>query len=219
MSVVEGSVSSVERSVVELLGRGEVSSGSRVVARTGSNPAVGWLVVEPDAPGKPRGQHRCMVVSSSGEVLVSGFVPDVTLPGEPLPSIEPTPGWVVPFATGIWDREQLTNDLREARMTLQQERSRLESIVDAAHEYADDNDLCERFDSFMIEQGLRPRMRDYDVIVDVKLRVAVSVSARSADTASNDVGRYEIADAIENRYHGGFRDLIEDYDVVDVEAA
>lgn len=213
--VVEGSVSSVERSVVELLGCGEVSSGSRVVARTGSAPAVGWLVVEPDA----QGQRRCMVVSSSGEVLVSGFAADVTLPGEPLPSIEPTPGWVVPFATGIWDRDQLTNELREARMTLQQERSRLESIVDAAHEYADENDLCERFDSFMVEQGLRPRMRDYDVIVDVKLRVAVSVSARSADAASNDVGRYEIVDAIENRYPGGLRDLIEDYDVVDVEAA
>lgn len=57
------------------------------------------------------------------------------------------------------------------------------------------------------------------MIVDVKLRVAVSVSARSADAATSEVGRYEIVDAIENRYPGGLRDLIEDYDVVDVEAA
>lgn len=217
--VIDGAVSAVERSVVELLEDGKVSTGSRVFVATGSIPAAGWLVVEPEAAaGQSR---RCMVLSGSGGILVSGFAADVMLPGEPSPlgPVEPLPGWVVAFATGIWDREQLSNDLREARMTLQRERSRLEAIVDAAHEYADENDLCERFDSFMIDQGLRPRMRDYYVNVDVKLRVSVSVSARSADAAANEVDRYEVADAIDNLMPGELRDLIEDYDVADVEAA
>ena len=48
-----------------------------------------------------------------------------------------------------------------ARQELTAHQARLERIVDAAHEYADDNDLCARYDEFMMSVGLRPRSRDW----------------------------------------------------------
>jgi hypothetical protein len=46
--------------------------------------------------------------------------------------------------------------------------------VDAAHAYADENELYERFDDFMEVQGLRPRTRDWAVEVEATVRARVT---------------------------------------------
>jgi len=82
------------------------------------------------------------------------------------------------------ERDQACTERDQVRQQLIAERARLESIVDAAHQYADDHDLCERFDEFMVEHGLRPRRRDYIVELDATVRVSVNVSGRNGPTPS-----------------------------------
>ena len=67
---------------------------------------------------------------------------------------------------------------------------RLSELEAAAHEWADDNDLCERFDDFMEEMGLSRRVRDFEVEVQVCVRG--SVSATSEDAAYEVVEWAEI---------------------------
>lgn len=70
---------------------------------------------------------------------------------------------------------------REGRQAATEEAARhLESIVSAAHDYATENNLCERFDEFMIENGLEPR-DSYEKTYDVTVTYTVTVTARPDD--------------------------------------
>lgn len=99
---------------------------------------------------------------------------------------------------------------------------RLESITDAAHEYADDNDLCSVFDDFMSSQGLRTRDKDFEIEIDatVTVRVSITRTDRDGDAASNQIDssdvQYAVADSLGLSTHSLD---VTDYDVVDVTAA
>ena len=86
------------------------------------------------------------------------------------------------------ERDQACTERDQVRQQLIAERARLESIVDAAHVYADDHGLCSRFDDFMVKHGLRPRRRDYIVELDATVRVSVTVSGRNGEAAGRDEG-------------------------------
>lgn len=63
-------------------------------------------------------------------------------------------------------------------------------LNDAANEWADDNDLCERYDEFMEDQGFSGRSRDY------RARITVTfyrdVEGRNFETATEDIDGYDI---------------------------
>lgn len=106
-------------------------------------------------------------------------------------------------------RDRLATFLRDAGVTLPTsqdgdaetrireavaaERARLQSqfeawkeqVTEAAHEYANDNDLCGVFDQFMESQGLRPRNREYYVegTVTVTYRVGHYIEGTSEEDA------------------------------------
>ena len=85
-------------------------------------------------------------------------------------------------------KADVTARLATARQEGRQEaeslaRERLDALVSDAHEWADNNDLCETFDRFCREHDLRERQREYEVTVHVTLSVPVSLTV----TANNDV--------------------------------
>lgn len=192
-----------------------IGSGSWVVARgSDQNVAGGWLVIEDDQAGADR---WCAVISADPvSAVAAGPVSQVELSAWSVPDGS-MPSWVVLLASAQWDIARARSGAEQARRALDEHRNRLEAIVDAAHEYADDNDLCSRFDDFMIDQGLRARSRDYAVSVDVRLRVSVTESGHDADSASGNVDRNAVAEAIYNLSCYELRDMVDDFDVIDVE--
>ncbi|MFE5309900.1 hypothetical protein [Isoptericola sp. NPDC056605] len=68
----------------------------------------------------------------------------------------------------------------------------IERLTDEAHTYANDNALCERFDEFMEEHGMRRRTRDYDLRVEVTATLYITRNAESVDDAINDLERDDV---------------------------
>lgn len=214
-AVVEGSVAVVSRSVAEAMAAG-VPAGAIVCAPLSSGPVTGWLVVE-DNEGAGA-QRQCAVVRLDGcAVAVAGAVSEVMLAGDPVPTEGEMPAWASALAAATWVSRRYEREVAAARSALLDNEARLERIVDAAHEYASDNDLCERFDRFMISQGLRPRSRDYVCEVDVTVRVRIPVASHSADAAGSEVSDQLVAAAVAELHGSALTDAIQEHDVVDVE--
>lgn len=214
--VVEGSVGVVTRSVAEALEAG-VPAGAVVCASLASGPVPGWLVVEEPAAGA---QRRCAVVRLDGRaVAAAGSISEVQVAGDPVPTPDQMPDWAPALAGAFWAGQRYRAEVESARSALLDHEARLERIVDAAHDYANDNDLCERFDRFMISQGLRPRSHEYVCEVDVTVRVRIAVSAHSADAAGSEVSDAMVQNAVAELRGGLLADAIQDHDVVDVEEA
>ena len=70
------------------------------------------------------------------------------------------------------------------------------NLTEAAHEYANDNSLCGVFDQFMIDHGLAPRTREYEVEVDVEFRVRITVEGVNGDAAAEAIDQDEVDEAI-----------------------
>lgn len=70
------------------------------------------------------------------------------------------------------------------------------------HEWADEHDLCSRFDDFCAQHDLPTRTRDYDVRVNVSMstRVTVTRSATSSDDAEDAVDRDDVREALEGMF-------------------
>ena len=68
--------------------------------------------------------------------------------------------------------------------------NRIDSLVTDAHEWADDNDLCGKFDEFMESHGLEPRERDFDVTINVAL--TRTITARSFAAACDSVSESDV---------------------------
>lgn len=214
-AVVEGSATVVARSVAEVLGDG-VQPGAVVVVLTADGPVSGRLVVDDSAVGAD--ERRCAVVGLDGcSVLAAGPVSEVMVSGSPVPTEDAVPGWVSALAGAYWSAQQARVERDTARWALTAHEARLGRIVVAAHGYADQYDLCERFDDFMESQGLPPRSRDFVVEVDATVRVRVSMSARNGDAAAGKVDDYAIADAIQEMSRETLYHAIQDRDVVDTE--
>lgn len=208
----------VSRSVAELLGAG-VEPGLVVVAALADGPVAGWLVVEPGvSDGRER---RCAIVRiDECAVVAAGPISQVQVAGDPIPTSDVMPAWASAVAGAFWGGQQARAERDVARAALRAHEERLEGIVDAAHEYADENSLCENFDYFMESQGLRPRSRDWICEVDATVRVRIPIAARSADAAAGRVDDDMVVAALaELRSTGLLSDALQDTDVVDTEEA
>lgn len=201
--------------VSEALAAG-VQPGAVVCAQLVDGPVAGWLVVEETAVA---GEDRlCAVVALENcSVIAAGAVSEVRLVGDQVPTADPMPAWAPVIAGAFWAARRARAETQAARSALTEHQQRLERIVDAAHEYASDNDLCERFDRFMLSQGLRPRSREWVCEVDATIRVRIPVSSHSADAAGGEVTDQMVLDAIAVLRGPLLADAIQDHDVVDVE--
>ncbi|OKH61107.1 hypothetical protein EB73_31140 [Mycobacterium sp. SWH-M3] len=219
-AVVEGSAVVVSRSVAELLGSG-AEPGSVVWAATEDNgPVPGWLVVEHHSCVPQGGERRCAVVhADSCSVVVGGPISEVQIVSGPIPVDEPMPEWVKALAASFWQTQEARTERDAARSALQRHEDRLERIVDASHEFADEHSLCGDFDDFMIGEGLRPRLRNWICEVDATVRVRIVVAARNADVASSELDDGMVVGALAELTGRGLADALQDTDVVDVEAA
>lgn len=198
-------------SVAELL-QGGVLPGAVVVMPESVGGGRGWLMVQDGA-----GEQRCCAVVSvmTGVVLAVGLLSEVKAVPAACPVDLAVPSWAGELAGLAWKARGAEAARDRARAALAAHEARLEAIVDAAHEYADDNSLCERFDAFMEEQGLRGRRADYDVEVDVTVRVVVKVTACDADDARGEVDTEMLADAISQLSSYDMRTAIEGHEVND----
>lgn len=83
-------------------------------------------------------------------------------------------------------------------------------LVEDAKEWADDHDLCSKFDEFMHEHGLGSREATYRVDTEVRLDVSVLITGRSPDHAREEVDSDDIRQAIAAGLY-----TIDDYDTTD----
>ncbi|WP_308160192.1 hypothetical protein [Mycolicibacterium goodii] len=206
--------------MAELLGSGAEPGSVVWVDTEDGGPVAGWLVVEHPNCVDEGGERRCAVVQAeSCSVVSAGLISEVQVSAGPIPTENPMPEWVKALAASYWAVQEAFTERDAARLALRKNEERLERIVDAAHEYADENDLCERFDDFMEGQGLRPRMREWVCEVDATVRVRVAVTARSAEAASSGVDDAMVVTALAELSGRGLSDALQDRDVVDVEEA
>ena len=222
-AVVENSVGVGSRTVGEALGAG-VQPGAVVCLEVAGGPVAGWLAI--DSMGVHGTEDRqCAVVGVEDyAVLAAGPVSQVRVIGEPVPTTDSMPAWALRVASGAWvaaglriERDQLRGQRDQARAAIEENEARLERIVDAAHEYADENSLCEAFDRFMISQNLRPRSRDWMCEVDVTVRVRIPASAHSSDAAASTITEEMASAAVGELRPDLLADAVRDFDVVDVE--
>ncbi len=76
--------------------------------------------------------------------------------------------------------------------TKREHKDRLERLVDAAHEEADERNWCFEFDDFLEAQGLPRRSHDYQLRVEVTATVYVSRDATSEDNAIDSLTTQEV---------------------------
>ena len=69
----------------------------------------------------------------------------------------------------------------------------------------------------MMENGLRPRSRDWVCVVDATVRVRIPVSAHHSDTAAGMVTDEMVLAAIESLRGRLLADAVQEHDVADVE--
>lgn len=203
--------------------RGGLASAAPVscVVPVAGDEVSAWLVVESAGAGDGGGgERRCAVIEAgpSGAVLSAGPVSTVAV-GRPVVPAVPAPGWVSVVASATWNAQSAAAERDAARRQVSEQVTRLERIVDAAHEYANDNDLCEKFDEFMESWGLRPRDREYTAIVRATVEVRVSVSGSTADAAAGTVDDQMIADVLDLMGNRGLYRAITGHEVLDTEQA
>ncbi|MFD7161614.1 hypothetical protein ACFV9C_44015 [Kribbella sp. NPDC059898] len=87
------------------------------------------------------------------------------------------------------------------------------SLVEDAHEWANSNDLCSRFDEFMREHDLPARVFDHRAEVDVTVTLTLTVTGHDDDQARDQVDRELVIDALNDR---SSLDLVS-FEVVSVE--
>lgn len=70
---------------------------------------------------------------------------------------------------------------------------RMDALVEDAHSYASNNDLCSTFDDFMEEHDLPRRITEYELAVEVTATVYVSREGADLDDAISKVDADDIA--------------------------
>lgn len=71
-----------------------------------------------------------------------------------------------------------------------------DGLVSDAHEWAEEHQMCERFDEFMEAHDLPTRKRTYKVTVDVEVSVTLEREASSEGEAESAVDSYDVAEAV-----------------------
>lgn len=201
-------------SVAELLGRG-LRSGAVVVLPDSEGGGTGWLIAEDEA-----GDRRCCAVVGvmTSAIIACGPVSEVKVLDRTTAPMDDmaVPEWASALAGLAWKAWRAEAACDAARVALSKHQDRLEDIVDAAHDFANEKSLCTDFDDFMEEQGLRSRTHEYDCEVDVKVRLVVKVTARTAESAEDDVDSEMVKDALRAMSSYDLVNSMEDFDVNDV---
>lgn len=128
-------------------------------------------------------------VSESGDVY-SGPYAVAELDARKIVTGPPEPGMRAAMTA-------ILNERRVQQAAAAERAAWIERLTDEAHEYANRNDLCERFDEFMEEHGMRRRTRDYDLRVEVTATLYITRNAQSVDDAINDLDREDVWDHLE----------------------
>lgn len=193
-------------------------TGALVTLIVGNSEFAGWLIIERnDNPGYDHLTRYCAVVSPDPvSVVFSGLVSEVEIQSWQ-PARDGAPEWALALAVAQWQVTRADKAAADSHRALVKHQDRLEAIVDAAHEFADEHSLCSDFDRFMMDQGLRPRSRDYQITVDVRLRIVVEQSGHDADAANENLDDDQIATTIYNLSQYVLDGAIRDYDIVETE--
>lgn len=121
----------------------------------------------------------------------------------------------------VAERDGLARRVGELSGALDAERLRWAAVVADAHVWADENSLCSVFDEFCVEHGLATRSADFEVSVDVRVRVVLRQTARDADAAESEVqdsgGLDRVVQAIYDLARGDLDDAVIDWSVAGVE--
>ncbi|WP_195165873.1 hypothetical protein [Mycobacteroides abscessus] len=119
------------------------------------------------------------------------------------------------------EREGLLGRVAALSGALDAERRRWAVVVADAHVWADENSLCGVFDEFCSLHGLPTREADFEVSVDVTVRVVVPQTARDADAACSEVqdsgGLDRVVQAIYDLARGDLDDAVLDWSVQSAE--
>lgn len=200
------------------VGSGDVvQPGSFVWVTLAERNVAGWWVVE-DRPSVALADRQGAVVREADcSVVWSGPVSESMALNARAADGGPMPAWAPAVAGSFWAARRASAREEAAKAGLRACEARLERIVEAAHDYADDQRLCDAFDRFMIRNGLRPRSRDYLCSVDVTIRVQVPASSYSTDAV--EVTNEMVAAAVRELSPASLVDAIHDYDVADVREA
>lgn len=89
-----------------------------------------------------------------------------------------------------------------SRVRLEEDhQGRMDTLVSEAHQWANDNSLCETFDDFMDEQGLARRERDFQLRVEVCATVYLTCRAATLEDAVEAVDADEVRAGIDFDQH------------------
>ena len=161
-------------SAATLLPRG----GECVSVETAAGTVSGRWLGTAGAP-ETSGLIRGWVLEGDGEPREHAFIPGVI---DARASVtQPCPHADVTMAAAV-----LASIISRERIS-QYHQARMDTLVADAHQWADDNDLCGRFDEFMDEHGLPMRERDFELCVNVRATVYLTRRATTLEGAIEEV--------------------------------
>ncbi|WP_155288870.1 hypothetical protein [Rhodococcoides fascians] len=161
------------------------ADGALVSVTDGGSVRVGWIAVEHASNEHAVGWIGLMPFDTNGKMWTGMVAPEAI-------SVE------VADAPEWWN-ESTSNLLKAVIRSNQQ-------LVGDAHQWADDNNLCSVFDSFMCDHGLPPRRRAFQApaSVTLTLELPVPVTARYGEDAQALINDDLIEQAVRQRF-GGLR--------------
>lgn len=193
------------------------------VARSETIPTGTRIVI--DQPGQPSQRGiclRCTAPGTDGQSTLTywpttdggerAYVRTITVPLCRITNGGPATPEAVALATTLRD----AHEARErAEAAARAKDAFLDGLVADAHQYADDNDLCEVFDRFMADHGLPERTGEYEV----EAEVTVTIRFRQQRTLTRAEAEYFTLD--EDDVEDDVRDALNtsNYTIENVETA
>ncbi|MCX5046227.1 hypothetical protein OG921_23940 [Aldersonia sp. NBC_00410] len=189
--------------------------------------AVGWLVVDFAARGAVSSGSASAALAAVVKLTGGVFVGEIE-PGQ-VSAVVDGPELPEGVAAHLeWVLGAVFSERRAREAEAAEREQWLAGVVSDAMAWADDHDMCERFDQFMTEHGLASRRRQFMATVDARLSVRVEVpvpgpwpSAAAAEAAATAAVTPEMVARTLGRRVGGFRRFglaVQGFEVAGVEA-
>ncbi|MCW2295356.1 hypothetical protein [Rhodococcus erythropolis] len=180
---------------------------SEVVDESGDVVAAGWFSIDADVSTPESG--RVVLVSPQlavpGPKLLSAWAGSVRPSEVRAAAVAPgcAPVWFGQYVSPVHEAQRVVAQLEAEREkcavleraqaeSVRKHQEWIENLNDLAIEWADDNSLCEQFDRFMEENGLRGRERDQEVEVTVTATMTVTVRGVSQRDAEERIDSDDI---------------------------
>ena len=180
---------------------------SEVVDESGDVLAAGWFSIDAEVSTPETG--RAVLVSPQSAVpgpkLLSAWAGSVR-PTE-VRAAAVAPGWFGQYVSPVYEAQRVVVQLEAEREkcaileraqgeSVRKHQEWIENLNDLAIEWADDDSLCEQFDRFMEENGLRGRARDQEVEVTVTATMPATVRGVSQRDAVERIDSDDIREHI-----------------------